>query len=148
MKKLMLTLICAFTAPVLFAQAHNNWLTNFEQAKTQAAKENKKILISFSGSDWCNNCMRLEHDLFEQEEFANYAQENLVLLKLDFPAKKKNQLPPEQKAHNEKLAAKYNKKGTFPQVIIVNPDGSIQGTMQHPASNASEYLNSIDALSK
>ena len=34
-------------------QAAEGWLTDYEAAKKQAAKEGKDILMDFTGSDWC-----------------------------------------------------------------------------------------------
>ncbi len=148
MKKIISTLTCLLLIQFAFGQNELNWLTNYDDAVATAQKENKTVLMSFSGSDWCSNCMRLDKDLFQQEAFATYAKENLILLKLDFPAKKKNMLPAEQKAHNEELAEKYNKKGVFPQVLIINLDGSVAGAMEHPASTPEAYINSIKTLIK
>ena len=68
------------------------WLTDFEEARAIANKENKFILINFSGSDWCAPCIRLEKEIFETDLFLSYAKEQLVLVKADFPRLKKNKL--------------------------------------------------------
>ncbi len=119
---------------------------NFEEAKVQAKAESKTVLMSFSGSDWCANCIRLERELFESPEFQSYAKEHLVLLKLDFPMKKKNQLSAEQTAHNEKLAEQFNQKGAFPTVIVFSADGESLGKMKHPQPTASAYIESLAKL--
>ncbi|MDA0767040.1 MAG: thioredoxin family protein [Verrucomicrobia bacterium] len=36
------------------------WGTDWDAAKAQAKKENKPILINFTGTDWCGWCIRLE----------------------------------------------------------------------------------------
>ncbi|HIP33197.1 MAG TPA: thioredoxin family protein [Bacteroidia bacterium] len=125
-----------------------NWLTSFEQAKTLAEKQNKKILMSFSGSDWCANCMRLDKTLFQAEEFKMYAEKNLILLKVDFPSRKKNALSNEQQDHNDKLADKYNQKGMFPNVAIVDYKGGVLGNMKHPLNSASDYIENIKGILK
>ena len=124
------------------------WLTDFEQAKLSAVEKDKVILMSFSGSDWCVNCMKLEKMLFESTEFSAYAKESLVLLKLDFPSKKKNQLSPEQQKHNNLLAEKYNKSGQFPTVILLDSEGTIIGKLKHPQSSAGAYIKGIKELIK
>ncbi len=146
---LSLSLILVTTNGLIAGEGENsqaNWLHNIKKKKKIAAEENKDILISFSGSDWCIPCMRLEKELFQSETFKNYSDENLVLLKLDFPAKKKNELPEAQLKHNESLAEIYNKKGIFPKVVIVNANGELKGLMEHPKSNASAYIESIDKI--
>jgi len=123
-----------------------NWITDFETAKAQAAKEGKSILMSFSGSDWCGNCIRLDKTLFQSEEFKKFASEHLVLLKLDFPAKKKNKLSDEQTKHNEALAEKFNKKGVFPTTLVLNEKGELIKPMTYPLSSVADYLSNLTTL--
>ena len=45
-----------------------NWRTNLEEAVAQAQKENKAVLVNFTGSDWCKWCMKLNDEVFSQDE--------------------------------------------------------------------------------
>ncbi|MFT6211314.1 MAG: hypothetical protein ACJATE_001947 [Bacteroidia bacterium] len=54
--------------------------------------------MSFSGFDWCDNCTRLDKELFQTAEFTEFVANNLVLLKLDFPAKKEQTFAKSDKA--------------------------------------------------
>lgn len=101
------------------------WLTDFNQAKQQAKEKNRMILLSFSGSDWCAPCIKMKKEIFDSTPFQDFANENLVLVKSDFPRLKKNQLNAEQKAHNEKLAEQYNKSGKFPLTILLDSNGEV-----------------------
>ena len=60
-------------------------LINVKLAKTQAKAENKKILLDFTGSDWCGWCKKLEAEVFSQQAWKDYAAKHLVLVELDFP---------------------------------------------------------------
>ena len=102
-----------------------HWQTDFDKAKEDALKENRAILINFSGSDWCGPCIRMEKEIFESDVFTNYAMNNLVLVKADFPRQKKNQLSKEQTQKNDALAEKYNPEGKFPLTVLVNSDEKI-----------------------
>ncbi|NBP70270.1 MAG: thioredoxin family protein [Cytophagia bacterium] len=104
------------------------WLTNFEEAQTQAKQEQKLILLNFSGSDWCAPCIKMKQEVFESADFIQLADESLVLVRADFPRSKKKQLPADQTAHNEKLAERYNPQGKFPYTLLLNSDGSILKT--------------------
>jgi len=64
------------------------WINNLEDAKKLAKKEQKLILLNFSGSDWCIPCMRLKKEVFDSEAFTKYAANHLVLVNADFPGKK------------------------------------------------------------
>lgn len=122
---------------------HDGWLTNLDNGLAQAKTESKLVLLSFSGSDWCGNCMRLEKTLFESAEFKTYADKHLVLVNADFPMRKKNALTPEQTKHNEGLAEKYNPKGSFPTVLVLNTDGSIKGELVNPLDDVAKYLAAL-----
>lgn len=149
LKATLLVLALLLAAPIFAQQAHEsdlNWLTDFETAKAKASEEDKTILMSFSGSDWCANCMRLDKTLFQSEDFASYAAENLVLLQLDFPSKRKNSLPAEQVKHNEVLAETYNPKGTFPAVVLLDDSGGKMGKLTFPAKSVPAYLEEMTGI--
>ena len=101
------------------------WFTNFEEAKEMAAKENKHILLNFSGSDWCAPCIKMKAEVFESKTFLSLAEKQLILVRADFPRSKKNQLTKEQIKHNEALAEKYNPEGKFPLTLLLEPNGKI-----------------------
>jgi len=124
------------------------WLTNVDEAREMAETTGRNILMSFSGSDWCIPCMRLQKDLFDTGEFNSFTDQHLILLKLDFPSRKKNLLSEEQVKHNEALAEQYNKKGSFPLVVITDAEGHVKGHMDHPLSSARAYIQSIDSILK
>ena len=142
---LVLMLVMAFFS-VAQTQHAEGWLTNFEQAKKEATEKGRKVLVSFTGSDWCGNCKRLEIELFQSEEFKAFAKDNLVLLNLDFPAKKKNKLSEELTAQNAMLFEKYNKSNAYPAVYVVDSEGKLIGKMNYPQSTVSGYLSSIKSL--
>ena len=58
----------------------SSWLTDFEAAKATAKKENKTILVDFTGSDWCGWCIKLKEEVFSKQEFEDWAKQNVVLL--------------------------------------------------------------------
>jgi protein disulfide-isomerase len=89
-----LTLFCLLAIPV--SAADNGWLTNLDDALKIAEKDNKVILMDFSGSDWCGWCIKLDKEVFSQAAFKDYAKDNLVLVLVDFPRKK--ELPAAEKA--------------------------------------------------
>mgnify|MGYP006086063809 CR=1 FL=1 len=148
MKKIIGILIIASLALSFAYSEEAKWLTDFDSAKAESKTSQKKILLKFSGSDWCGNCIRLDRTLFESDIFKEYASENLVLLSADFPSRKKNQLSKEQTEHNEMLAEKYNKDGVFPKILVLNEEGEVLGTMSLASKIAEEYLADIKNLAK
>ena len=111
--------LIAQSAAAQTAPAPDRWLTDFNEAKRIAQTENKKILINFTGSDWCTWCHKLRDEVFSTKAFLDYANSNLVLLYVDFPNSSK--LSESQSQHNQLLASIFNIKG-FPTVIVLDPD--------------------------
>jgi protein disulfide-isomerase len=97
-----------------------NWNTDLNKALTLAKKENKVVLIDFTGSDWCRWCKRLNDEVFSKEEFEKFANKNLVLVKVDFP--RYIEQSNATKYYNQKLANMFGVKG-FPTVILLDKDG-------------------------
>jgi len=137
MKKIILICLVILVSSKSFSQ---NWLTIFEDAKETATIENKNIIMLFSGSDWCAPCIKLEKYIFETEEFKSYAEENWVLLKLDFPKKKANRLTVEEQEYNNALAEKYNVEGFFPLVVVLDKQGNVIGKTGYKKVDPDEYI--------
>ncbi|MEQ8364617.1 MAG: thioredoxin family protein [Cyclobacteriaceae bacterium] len=108
--------------------AEPNWQYNFDQAKAEAKRDNKPIILNFSGSDWCGPCIKMTRDIFDKDTFINYAARHLVMVRADFPRSKKNQLDPKQIKHNEVLAEKYNPQGKFPLTLLLDANGKVLKT--------------------
>ncbi len=100
-------------------------MTDFNAAKQTAVKEDKYILLNFSGSDWCAPCIKMKAEVFNSDSFISLAEEQLILVRADFPRLKKNQLFREQVEHNEALAEKYNPSGKFPYTLLLDKKGRI-----------------------
>lgn len=108
-----------------FILGSSEWLTDFDAAKEMAAKENKYILLNFSGSDWCAPCVKMKAEVFETQSFLSLAEKQLVLVRADFPRSKKNQLSKDQIERNEVLAERYNPSGKFPFTLLLDAKGKI-----------------------
>lgn len=105
------------------ASTSTNWQTDYKNTLKIAKKENKNVLVYFTGSDWCPPCKMLKKDLFETNEFKTLS-EDYVLLYIDIP-RNKDLLTPAQLQHNKSLLPKYNKKGVFPLLVALSPNGVI-----------------------
>jgi thioredoxin-related protein len=142
MKKLLLLLLL-MTSLSGFSQ---KWNTSLSEAKTIASKENKPILLVFSGSDWCAPCIKLEKSVWQSDDFKKEANTGWVLVKVDFPKKKNNQQSEEQKTQNKTLAEKYNKEGFFPLVVVLDKTGKVLGKTGYENIKASEYISLIKSF--
>ncbi|MFT0713634.1 thioredoxin family protein [Flagellimonas lutimaris] len=144
-KKWVATLVigCFFLLQNLAAQ---EWQTNFEKAKDLAQKDNRNIVLVFQGSDWCAPCIKLDREVWSKDDFKKLAKDHFVMLKADFPRRKKNQLPEEQEARNKTLAAKYNPKGYFPYVVVLDPSGKILGQTGYEKMGPKAYFNKLNSF--
>ncbi|MBD3748890.1 MAG: thioredoxin family protein [Sphingobacteriales bacterium] len=133
-----------------FLLTGNAWLLDFSEAKFIAQKENKHILISFSGSDWCGPCILMHKEILDQSAFINYAKDHLVLVKADFPRLKKNQLSPEQLKKNNDLALKYNPEGDFPLTVLTDAEGKVIHIWSgFPGGTSEEFVKQVaDTIQK
>ncbi len=129
----------------LLANAQD-WHTDFEQAKRIAKEKNQNIVLVFEGSDWCAPCKKLNREIFNSKEFKTYSKEHFVLLKVDFPKKKKNKLTKIQQEKNYSLAEKYNHRGFFPLVVVLNKKGDVLGETGYTKSSPTEYIELLAAF--
>ena len=122
MKLTLLSLMVSLTFVSLSAQDTHMAHSSLEAAQQEAREKQAPILMVFAGSDWCHPCIQFKKEILESEAFKAYQADNLVLLYLDFPSKRKNQLAPELKKQNEQLAERFNKDGSFPKILLVDTD--------------------------
>jgi thiol-disulfide isomerase/thioredoxin len=117
------------------------WLTDLDAAKAQGVKENKPVLVDFTGSDWCPPCKSLHKVVFESAEFAAVAS-RYVLVELDYPKTKPQS--PELKAKNAALSKQFGISG-FPTVLLIDAkSGDVFGkTVGFGGQTAKEYLEKL-----
>ncbi|SFU27763.1 protein disulfide-isomerase [Pustulibacterium marinum] len=130
MKNYIVIALLFLSTLVTNAQEKLTWHTNFEEASKIAMKEGKPLMLFFTGSDWCGWCVRLQKEVFEHDEFVDWAEENVVLLELDFPRRK--ELPYELKQQNFNLQQLLGVRG-YPTVWFANVEN--QGTKKAPKLN-------------
>ena len=123
--------------------AEAQWLTDFETAQAQARSQNKKLLINFTGSDWCPPCIMLHHQVFSQPEFVDYAAKHLVLLEADFPHNKAQ--TNEQKAANDKLAERFGVYW-FPTEIVLDANGNKVGELSYMPGGPKPFIQALEQL--
>lgn len=99
------------------AKPLDGWGEDLEKGLEQAKKENKAVLVEFTGSDWCPPCMMMRKQVFSKKSFVEKASKDFVLVELDFPKKDK-----ELAKKNQPLAEKYKIEG-YPTVILLNAEG-------------------------
>ncbi|MEO9894664.1 thioredoxin family protein [Aurantibacter sp.] len=141
-----------FTFFILFLYSLNGfsqeWKDTYTSALSSAKVENKPIVLVFSGSDWCAPCIKLDKDIWQSDIFDNYAQENYILYRADFPRKKSNKLAKDLEKQNKKLADLYNPNGHFPLVVVLNKDEKILGKTGYKKLAPNEYVSHLNSFIK
>lgn len=117
----------------------------YAQQIARAAKENKHILIDFSGSDWCGWCVKLDNEVFATPDFQAFAQKEIVFIVADFPRKKK--LPPGEQAANRQLSQQFGIRG-FPTCLLFSPDGKLVGKTGYQAGGPKKYIAHLRSMMK
>ena len=146
MKSVFYTLLLVvFAGQITVAQT---WETNLESAQALATKENKPIILVFKGSDWCAPCIKLDKEIFTTETFQQYAKKHFVLLEADFPKRKKNALAPTLQSANDALAERYNKRGIFPFVVLLNAKGDVMGETGYFKTTPKGYIKHLEQKMK
>ncbi|TDO78193.1 protein disulfide-isomerase [Flavobacterium chryseum] len=118
MKKIFL--IALFIAGAFASQAQElKWYTDVKEAITVSNKENKPMLMFFTGSDWCGWCIRLQNEVLKTTEFQKWASDNVILVELDYP--RRTPQAPEIKSQNNELQQAFGIQG-FPTVFFTSAE--------------------------
>ena len=140
---LLIVFILSLNTARLSAQ---DWRTDWDIAKVEAEQANKKLILVFSGSDWCIPCIKLEKEIWESPSFTQYAEQYYVLFRADFPKRKKNKLPETIQNLNDRLASEYNSKGYFPLVVVLDAKGKVKGHLGYEKLTPEAYIALIEQL--
>jgi thioredoxin-related protein len=139
-------LIAVFFIGIGISQAQElKWYTDVKEAMTVSNKEKKPLMLFFTGSDWCGWCIRLQNEVLKTPEFKKWANENVVLVELDFP--RRTPQSDELKKQNSELQQAFGIQG-FPTVYFVNAtvkEGKVNfeglGSTGYVAGGPTAWLN-------
>jgi thioredoxin-related protein len=138
----ILSILCLLS---FFCQAQIE--NNADHAFQLATESRKPVLLVFAGSDWCAPCVRFEKQILSEAGFQEYAKNNLVILKADFPQRKK--LSDEEQKQNDLLAEQFNPKGEFPKLVLLRENKSVVTMLTYSNQSSAEFISLIkDVLVK
>ena len=119
MKKYISILLLFLSINVFSQKGDLEWHTDLNKAIEISIESEKPLFMFFTGSDWCGWCIRLQKEVFFKPDFVKWAKENLVLVELDFPRRKK--LEESLKQQNENLRQMFAVRG-YPTGWFVVPE--------------------------
>ena len=128
------------------------WETNYKKALIKAQKENKCLVLYFTGSDWCPWCVKMKEEIFDSSKFAEKTSTYFVFCMIDFPTR--SYLSMEEERQNKTLQEKYQIEG-FPTLILLDTKGMMISKMGYLPIQGGQYaeemiakLNDYDKLEK
>lgn len=137
----MLRLLLIFLFPLI--QLSPTWESNFDIAKQRSIKENKIILIHFVHKNKDAKNVKLEKALFETSGFVDFANKEVVLLKVDLGIERTGDSE-KQFYHNSILLERFNNKMLAPYTIITDAEGNILKRWSHEQPIvAADFVRSI-----
>ena len=143
MKNLTLSLLFISFLNFSFSQEKLVWHEDLKEAITISQKENKPLMLFFTGSDWCGWCIRLQKEVFFKPEFTKWAAENVVLVELDFPRKKAQSK--ELRAQNAQLQQQFQVRG-YPTIWFVKADKNSSGQVNLSQLGRTGYVKGGPAV--
>lgn len=126
MKKILSVILLLFSMTT-FAQKITDpvtiegWSNDSDYIFTKANKEQRPIMINFTGSDWCGWCKVIKRDYFSKSAFKVdlVEQYGMLLLEADFPSEIRQSAA--LKEQNRHLANTYKISG-YPTIVILYKD--------------------------
>ena len=115
----------------------DSWETDLNKAITRSYETKKPIMLFFTGSDWCGWCIRLQNEVFRTETFTKWANENVILVELDFPRKKEQ--PQTIKDQNKQLQQMFAVQG-YPTCHFVMPTPTDDGRINLASIGQNGYM--------
>jgi protein disulfide-isomerase len=124
------------------------WSDDFDASLAKAKAEGKRVLINFTGSDWCPWCIRMEEETLSKKAFLDYADKHLVLVFADFPRDMAGKLSEKTIQQNAMLMKRFGPQG-FPSFIVLGPNGvevdRREGYVQGGPDNFIRFLKVTEA---
>jgi len=126
--------------PADYKAENEGWLVDVDKAYNLSKETGKPILANFTGSDWCGWCKRLTRSVFVKDDFKKWADDNVVLLELDFP--KRKQLPAVVRAQNQNLQRAFQVRG-YPTIWLFDLNKNASGQFDIAALGKTGYKKTV-----
>lgn len=127
MKKFLTIIVAAFFALSFFSCGSkidsSVWLSNLDDGKKAAARENKRIFLFFSEDGGDGKSAKLKEKVFNTEEFLKSYTEKYVLVNLDY-SDSRTENDSENLSRDMRLFELYD--GAFtPYFLVLSPEGYV-----------------------
>ena len=121
------------------------WMTNLREAGEVAKKENKYILVEFTGSDWCRYCIIQKKTVLDTPEFCAWLAKHCVPVEIDVPHDATLVGGEQQKLENYRICEEYQ-VNRFPTVLLLSPHGALIGGYHGAQPTAAAAIAALEKL--
>ena len=119
------------------------WYSSYCEALLASKKFQKPVFAYFTSSDWSKVCIKFQYDILSRGEFSDWADKNVLLLRVDFPHKDTQSEAKQQE--NRELLKKY-KVRTLPTVVLLSEDGKEMGRLENCCNDVNDYIKHLEQL--
>lgn len=116
------------------------WLIDHEEALKESARTKLPVLACFTCSDRTSSKALAE--VFASDAFQDWAEEAVVRLELDFPARKRQ--TPRLKLQNVRLKSEHG-VGALPAVLFLGADGRVLARLESNPTDPAEWVKAAKA---
>lgn len=117
------------------------WITDVNTAFKLSQKTNKPVFAFFTGKQWCGWCKKLVAQVLSKPVFAKYANENFIMLELDFPRRDRSKITPEMIA----LQRKFGVRG-YPSVLLLDDKQNLLGKTGYQNMTPEQYVQHLKTM--
>ena len=150
MKKIFSILILFLSLNLYSQESDLVWHTDVTKAINISMENEKPLFFFFTGSDWCGWCIKLQKEVFFKPEFVKWAKENIVLVELDFPRRKK--LDETLTKQNDNLRQMFAVRGyptgwlVMPEIVDQKVNFKRLGSQGYVAGGASAWIKGAEKI--
>lgn len=142
----MIAFATALSLHAIAIAGGEGWTQDFEAAKKQAAESGKDLLVDFTGSDWCGWCIKLNDEVFKQDDFKQGVKDTFTLVEIDFP-EDDSKLTEDVRKKNDALGEKYAVQG-YPTIYLCDAQGLPYAATGYQQGGPAKYVEHLNGLRK
>ena len=124
--------------------AGTGWHVRLKDARAEAAKDDKPILILFTGPDWSSASKKFESSILRSKEYAASIRPAVVGLYVQHFVK--TDAPEEQVSANQSLRKSLSVPAVYPCTVVLGSDGKKILGIIPGVPDKKEYLQQISKL--
>ncbi len=118
------------------------WAASYDQAVAKARAERKDLVLLFTGSDWCGNCIVLEREVFHAADFARRATQQFVFVLFDFPQSPELQARVRDVTTRDRMQTDLDVQG-YPTVWLTTSEGMPYATVGYGGGGPDAFLATL-----